>query len=102
MTTAPYIPTEAECGASWRGDLGLTSVEHARAVNHPFRGSHIRGWCFMCEQTQPTDVHGTIHLVNDGDFACDPDRKLDLQVPMPQRTRQREFASCSGCLGATR
>ncbi len=100
MTAAPYIPTEAECGASWRGDLGLTSVEHARTVDHPFRGSHIRGLCFMCEQPQPAAQHGVIHLVTGGDFACDPNREHEMQVPMPQRTGRREFASCPDCLAA--
>jgi hypothetical protein len=97
MTTTPYIPTEAECGASWRGDLGLTGVEHARTTDHPFMGSHIRGWCFICEQPQAAAQHGVIHLMVDGEFACDPGGKLGVNASMRQRTGRHENVSCLGC-----
>jgi hypothetical protein len=94
----PYIPTDAECGAAYRAKLGLASIEQARAVDHPFQGSFIRGECFVCWQPQPSPRHGPIHFMHNGSFACDPGNRDGVQAPMYRRTRRREFVSCPGCI----
>lgn len=94
----PYIPTDAELGAAYRAELGLASVEQACAVDHPFRGSHVRGVCFVCEQPQSSQRHGTVHLIAHGEFACDPGNRRKMRVPMARRTRRPEHANCPGCL----
>jgi hypothetical protein len=96
--TRPYIPTDQERGVSYRERLGIASIEQARAVEHPFMGSHITGMCFVCWQSQPSPRHGPIHFIAGGEFACDLRVTADATVPMSQRTRRRENASCPACL----
>jgi hypothetical protein len=94
----PYIPTDAARGAAYRDELGLASIEQARAVDHPFRGSHVRGVCFVCEQPQSSERHGTVHFIAHGEFACDPGDRLGLRIPLDRRTRHPQQANCPGCL----
>jgi len=97
-SVGPYIPTEQECGAAWRDLLNLTSIEQARNTDHRFMGSHVRGWCFVCEQHQHAAVHGPIHFVARGEFACDPGGEGGITAPLSQRTRRPDQVSCPGCV----
>jgi hypothetical protein len=98
LTRRPDVPSDAECGTTWRAQLGLADVAEARATPHPMRGSFIRGECFVCEQAQTAAVHGEIHLVRDGRFACDPDVIRNVTAPMTQRTLHPDRATCPGCI----
>jgi hypothetical protein len=101
--TGPYIPTDEELGEFWRQELGIDGTAgDAQDVDHPFRGSHIRGVCFVCGLAQSYRRHGTIHVVDDGKLACDPDWESGLHPLMSERTRNPEFANCPGCVAATR
>ncbi len=94
----PYIPADQERGDAYRARLGLASVDQARAVDHPFMGSHITGQCLVCEQQQPSPRHGDIHFVERGFFACDPGGVGGVHAPMSQRTIRRQHVSCPSCL----
>jgi len=94
--TRPYIPTAEECGVVWRVELGLGTVEQARATEHLMRGSFINNWCYLCEQAQSATVHGIIHHISAGEFACG----LTSRIPLAQRTVHPERTTCPGCLAA--
>ena len=94
----PYIPTDEERGAAYRAEFGIASIEQARLVDHRFRGSHVRGVCFLCWQPQSSGRHGTVHFIAGGEYACDPGDRLGLRIPLERRTRHPQQANCPGCL----
>lgn len=93
----PYIPTDTERGAYDRIRFGLASLEEAKTTDHQFCGSHIRGWCLVCEQPQSAPQHGTIHFSNGG-FACDFRGLRGVTAPMTRRTRRWDQTTCADCL----
>lgn len=93
----PYIPTDQERGVIYRAQLGLADIDEACRTDHPFRGSHIDGTCFVCWKPQHFARHGVIHF-SDGGFACDIKGNLGVTAPMSQRTRRHDQTTCPDCL----